>query len=106
MNKLTSDLANTMANDLAANLLTGTCTNATTEAKPFTLRDLHKARFTVMGFEIQENSLMPENCIAFVPKNDKDVIWYNMETGKMYCLDTKKLRDEMWGERIAYDPTR
>lgn len=104
--KLMGDLANKMANDITTNLMTGTCTNAVTEAKPFTLKDLHKAKFSMMGLEVQENPLMPDNCIAFVPKDKKDVIWYNMETGKMYHMDTKKILDDMWNEKMVYDPTR
>lgn len=103
--KLLGNLSSEMADNIASNLMMGTCTNTTAEAKAFTMKDLHKARFSMMGFDIQENPMMPDNCIAFVPNDKKDVIWYNMETGKMYHMDTKKILDDMWGD-MTYDPTR
>lgn len=108
--EIAQSIARGLADDIEKGMFTNTAftTASTAEVKPLKIRDIWEARFLIDGLQIMEKSYMPENCIQFVAKDAKDVIWYNIDTGKMYRLNHDELMKDLYPEFMAaiYDPTR
>lgn len=102
--ELTEHVVRRMVNNMEAEGF-ATTTATTNHPEPFTMRKLMECRFMVEGFAIKEKTLLSDKCIEFETKDPAIIVWYDLDTQKIYKLDTKKILDDMMDFNLEYKPT-